>query len=216
MPNKKNPLSTIPLLHLFMLAMAAGICIAIGGAIFLASADKTAGAIFFTVGLFTIVNHGFYLFTGKASYLLENDAQYAARLPMVWLGNLCGAILVALALQASRSGAALAEKAQSLCQAKVDDSLISLFFLGIFCNMLIFVAVDGYAKIEHGAGKILALIFGVAGFILGGFEHCVADMFYFAMASMFTGKALLALLAITLGNVAGGILFPFFKHFSRA
>ena len=45
-------------------------------------------------------------------------------------------------------------------------------------------------------------------FILCGFEHCVANMYYFSVAGMWSGKALVYLLVMTLGNSVGGILFP--------
>ena len=91
----------------------------------------------------------------------------------------------------TRAGAGLAEKAAGLCEVKLSDSFVSLFFLGILCNILIYIAVEGYGKIQHETGKYLALLFGVMVFILCGTEHCVADMFYFWMAGAWSGKALL-------------------------
>lgn len=60
---------------------------------------------------------------------------------------------------------------------------MSLFILGIFCNLLIFVAVDGFKENPHEIGKYLSLFFGVSVFIICGFEHCVADMFYFSLGT---------------------------------
>ena len=47
-------------------------------------------------------------------------------------------------------------------------------------------------------------------------EHCVADMFYFWMAGVWSGRAVAAILVITLGNVAGGVLFPLLRRFTRS
>ena len=83
-----------------------------------------------------------------------------------------------------------------------------MFLLAAFCNILIYIAVEGYGKNPHEVGKYLAIFFGVMVFILCGFEHCVANMYYFSMAGMWSGKALLYILVMTLGNAAGGVLFP--------
>lgn len=73
----------------------------------------------------------------------------------------------------------LAEGAAALCEVKLGDGLVSLFFLGVLCNIFIYIAVEGYKSCPHELGKYLVLFFGVMGFILAGTEHCVADMFYF-------------------------------------
>ena len=85
---------------------------------------------------------------------------------------------------------------------------IVLFLLAVFCNMLIYIAVEGYNKNPHEVGKYLALFFGVVVFILSGFEHCVANMYYFSIAGMWSGKTLLYVLVMTAGNSVGGWVFP--------
>lgn len=188
-------------------AVLAGICIGIGGVVFLSLDDKLAGSFFFTTGLFVICSMGFHLFTGKVCYVLKNDMAYALGLPVIWIGNLIGTTLVAKLVSFTRISG-IAVKAAALCETKLSDSLISLFILGIFCNMLIYIAVEGYGNIPHETGKYLALFFGVMVFILCGYEHCVADMFYFSAADMWSSGALVRLLVITLGNVVGGVVFP--------
>ena len=95
----------------------------------------------------------------------------------------------------------------ALCRIKMDDSLLSLFLLGVLCNIFIYIAVEGYLRNPHQVGKYLSLLFGVMVFILAGTEHCVADMYYFWMAGTVSGRALVCLLIISLGNAAGGSLF---------
>ncbi len=53
---------------------------------------------------------------------------------------------------------------------------------------------------------------GVMVFILCGFEHCVANMYYFSVAGMWSGKTLLYLLVMTLGNAVGGVVFPVIRR----
>ena len=74
-----------------------------------------------------------------------------------------------------------------------------------------FLAVIKANAYGHGiveVGKYLALLFGVTVFILCGFEHCVANMFYFSMAGIFSVQMLVFLLLNTVGNCIGGLLIP--------
>ena len=198
----------------FVSGILAGMSIALGGVIFLSVENRMLGAFLFTVGLFSVCGFGFHLFTGKVCYVFQNDRDYAVRLPVIWAGNLVGTGLIAGAAALTRSGAALSEKAAALAAVKTGDSLVSLFFLGLLCNIFIYIAVEGYGKLQHEVGKYLALVFGVMGFILCGTEHCVADMFYFWMGGAWSGRAVLAILAITAGNCAGGVLLPLLRAYT--
>lgn len=188
----------------------AGICIAVGGCAFLSLDDKVLGALFFVVGLFTICTFGFHLFTGKVAYVFDNDGHFAIDLIPVWVGNLLGCLLVAGLLSMTRI-AGITEKAQGMVDIKLNDSLVSIFILGIFCNLLIFIAVDGFRNNPHELGKYLSLIFGVMVFILCGFEHCVANMFYISMAHMWSGRAIIFILVNSAGNAVGGWVIPVAK-----
>lgn len=203
-------------LKIFAGALLAGMMIAIGGAVFLALDNKVLGALFFTVGLFTICTCGFNLYTGKICYVFDHDKSYALSLPVIWLGNLAGAVLVALLLSLTRQGPAFMEKAASMCEVKLNDSPLSIFILAVFCDILIYVAVDGYKNNPHEAGRYLALFFGVMVFILCGFEHCVANMFYFTMGQAWSVKTFLYLLIMTAGNSVGGVLIPLIRKKIKA
>ncbi len=194
-------------LKIFLSALLAGCAIGFGGIVFLSLDSKVLGSLFFTVGLFTITAFGLHLYTGKVCYVFQRDRAYALDLPVIWLGNLAGTWLVA-ALAGLTRIAGIAEKAAALCQTKDADSLLSLFILGLFCNIFIYIAVEGFNTIPNAVGKYLALFFGVMVFILCSFEHCVADMFYYSMAGAWSFDALLRILVITLGNSLGGVLLP--------
>ena len=199
-------------LKILVSAILAGFCIGLGGMLFLALDNKVVGASLFSTGLFVICTSGFHLFTGKVCYAFQNDGAYAASLPLIWIGNLIGTGGVAIIVRLSRA-ANLAEKAASICEVKAGDSYLSLFLLGILCNIFIFIAVDGFKNNKHEIAKYAAIYLGVVGFILCGAEHCVADMFYFWMAGAWSGRAILCVLVITLGNSAGGVLLPLLRGF---
>jgi formate/nitrite transporter FocA (FNT family) len=197
----------------FLYAVFAGMSIALGGVVFLSLDNKVLGALFFTVGLFTVCVNGFNLFTGKVGYLFENKPTYLLFLLNVWLGNLLGTFLVANLLRLTRIGAALNEKAAALCATKLADSPLSIFVLAIFCNILMYIAVDGFKNNPHEFGKYLGLFFGVSVFILCGFEHCVANMFYFSMAGVWDLHTFVWLLIMTAGNMVGGVVLPLGRLF---
>lgn len=192
----------------FLSALLAGVSIALGGTAYLSLESKIAGALFFAVGLFVICILKLHLFTGKVCYVFENPPAYAVDLLFIWLGNLAGTALAALALRLTRIGPALAEKAAGLCRTKLADSPWSIFILAVFCNIMIYIAVEGFNRAPHDLGRYLALFLGVAVFILCGFEHCVANMYYFSVAGAWSLKALGYLLVMTLGNAVGGVFFP--------
>lgn len=195
-------------LKTFVFAILAGACIAIGGAAFLSVESKILGAVLFTVGLFTVCTFGLNLYTGKVCYIFENKPAYLLDVLIIWLGNLVGTWLTAQAYLATRIGEGMAVKAMPLCEVKLGDELLSIFTLAIFCNVMIFIGVDGFKRIDNAVGKYLALFFGVVVFIICGFEHCVANMFYFSVAGVWSAKTFGYLIVMTLGNAVGGVIFP--------
>jgi len=192
----------------FVFAILAGICIGIGGTVFLSLDNKMLGSALFTIGLFTIVTHGFNLFTGKVCYIFEKEPGYTLDTLIILLGNLVGCVVMGALMLSTRYGDALYEKAASIVALKLNDGLGSIFVLAIFCNMLIFIGVDGFNRNSHELGKYLALFFGIMVFILCGFEHCVANMYYFTVARAWSGRAVLYLIVMVLGNAVGGVFFP--------
>lgn len=194
-------------LSTFLNALLAGLCIAIGGVAYLSVENKIVGALFFTVGLFTIVTFGFSLFTGKVWTVLDDGARALPTLGVIWLGNLAGCAAVGYAVRATRI-AGIAERAAGMCTVKLEDSVFSVFLLAILCNVLMYIAVDGFKKNPHEVGKYIGLFLGVAVFILCGFEHCIANMFYFSVADAWSARAFGYLLVMTLGNAVGGMLLP--------
>ena len=196
------------ILRTFVSGALAGVCIALGGTVFLLTESRLAGALLFTVGLFTICTCGFSLFTGRVCYVFQRGGAYAASLPVIWLGNLAGTVLIALIERATRIGPALQAAAETVCAAKLGDTPGSVFLLAVLCNVLIYIAVDGFANNPHEIGKYLALFFGVTVFILCGFEHCVANMYYFTAAGVWSLRTLGYLLLMTAGNAVGGVLIP--------
>lgn len=194
--------------RIFLKAAAAGIMIGIGGAVYLTLENKVIGAVLFGVGLYTIVLNGLFLYTGKVGYLIsaKDKKAYILQLIFTWIGNLAGTALAAAAISATRIGN-LGRTAEVICKTKLADTPHSILILAVFCGILMYVAVDGFRE----KGNPLILFFCVTVFILCGFEHCIANMFYFSLAGAWSLRAVIYLLLMTLGNSVGGILLPLVK-----
>lgn len=211
---------------IFLYAVLAGLCIGLGGTVFLRLKDTFPGsnviaALLFGIGLFTICTRGYNLFTGKACDLFDNKPGYLLILLVIWVGNFCGCLL--LALVERRTGLCGAEggihtTAQAMVALKMDAGYGSLFLLGCICNIFIYIAVNGFAKNPHELGKYLSLFLGVSAFILAGTEHSIADMYYWSVSgTLFSqpGESLLRLVLISLGNMVGGVLLPLVEKLYR-
>lgn len=192
-------------------AIATGFAIGIGGVVYLSCDNKYIGAFLFGTGLFVILSFGFNLFTGKVGYAVENKPSYLIDLLVIWFGNLIGTAITAGLVLCTRIADNVSGKAQTICETKLNDTLMSNFILAFFCGMLMFIAADGYKNISNTAGKMLAIFLPVVVFILSGFEHCVANMFYFTLAQVWSLKTLGYLVVMSLGNSAGGIFIPLLR-----
>lgn len=190
--------------------MLAGIAISIGCIVFLTIENNVVGSLLFSVGLLTVLKFGLNLFTGKAPYICKNKPSYILFVLLVWAGNFAGTGLTAFLINFTRVKEKIIEKCISIAEIKVNDSLLSLFILAIFCGIMMYVAVDTYinqSKEKNSTSGLVAVLC-VSVFILAGFEHSVADMFYFMLALPIKDW-LLPLLIITAGNIVGGNIFCF-------
>lgn len=192
----------------FIKSVLAGIMIGIGGTIYLSIDNKVVGASLFGIGLFMIVIYGFNLYTGKIGYLVDNfNFKYIKMLVITLIGNFIGTFFVGYILKFTRIYSLIHDKAKLLVNVKLDDSLVSILILAFFCGILMYLAVNTY-KENKDISKYLGVFLGVIVFILCGFEHCIANMYYFSVANIWNLNTLLYLLIMILGNSLGGMLVP--------
>lgn len=187
----------------------AGILIGIGGIAYLAIDNKIVGSFIFSFGLLTVCMYSFNLYTGKIGYLLENKLSYIIELLLSLIGNFIGTFIVGNVMRLTRFSGYV-EKAQDLVNIKLDDSLLSIFILAIFCGMIMYIAVNNYKKQKDIIGKYMTIFMGVMAFILCGFEHCVANMFYFSIAGVYSFKTFYYLLVMILGNSIGSFIIAYY------
>ena len=120
------------------------------------------------------------------------------------LGNaiatcVCGAVIRAVL-------PTVGENALTICTSKLEQTIPSALVRAVFCGILMYLAVSIYR--DHNK-NIAGILFCIPVFILCGFEHSIADMFYFAASGIISLKAFGYLWIIIIGNAIGGMLLPF-------
>lgn len=234
----------LPVLRLLILGFAAGAFIAIGAVTSSTAAHsfdnpgvvRMLSGLFFPVGLCMVVILGTELFTGNSlmvTAVIQKKITWGGLLRnwvIVFFANFAGALAVAICMaffgQLNIGGGELAVYTAKVAASKSLLPWQNAFILGVFCNVLVCVAVYLGNSSQDTAGKILGIFLPIMAFVLCGFEHCVANMYYIpagifanmnpeyakmiAEAGINTsvlnwGTFITAnLIPVTLGNVVGG------------
>ena len=241
---------SLPLLKMILLGIMAGAFIALGAATSSTAAHAVtnvglsrfvAGAIF-PVGLMLITFIGGELFTGNClTSMGAMDHRFSwgkvvRDLCIIWLSNLVGAlIIVALTYFSGNldySAGLLGAYSIKVALGKATITPIKGIASGILCNILVCAAILMGAAAKDISGKVWAIFFPIMAFVVGGFEHCVANMFYIPMGMVaatndaYVAKAAEAYgitadqlanlsvagffanqIPVTMGNILGGMIF---------
>ena len=177
--------------------------VGIGCIVFLSCENVYVGAILFSVALLTVCIMKFSLFTGKIGYIVENfNREHFLLCIACLIGNVIGSL--AIGAIAKLGLPELEMKAGVLIASKLTQTPIQTIIRALFCGVIIHIAVHMYNHKDSLAGIIL----GIPTFILSGFEHSIADMFYFVLASSFTLESALYIVFVVIGNSLGGIVTP--------
>jgi formate transporter len=214
--------------QLLLLGILAGLYIAFGGQLFLVTLagglGKVAGGIMFSVGLILVVVAGAELFTGNVTILIGVLAGAIPKRKMlnnwivVYIGNFIGAVVCAWLIYKSgllgKAGALndLGALSVKVAEYKLAIPFMEAFIRGIFCNILVILAIIMAVMAKDIVSKIFCIIFPIATFVACGFEHCVANMFLIPVGLLAKGipfyKTFIMfenLIPVTLGNIVGGI-----------
>ncbi|MTI49822.1 formate/nitrite transporter family protein [Sporosalibacterium faouarense] len=223
---KKANLST---LQMILLGIFAGVFIGFGahaditviqtlGGIDIGIA-KFLGAAVFPVGLMLVLMAGAELFTGNnlmTLALMDRKITFNKMMKnwvIVYIGNFIGSILLAIILVKTglyKSDAAITTKAIGIAEAKVALPFGEAFLRAILCNTIVVLAVWFATAARDIIGKIFAIWFPIMLFVLSGFEHSVANMFFISLGKMLGGNFtwmqmwISNIIPVTLGNVLGG------------
>ncbi|MEE0059461.1 MAG: formate/nitrite transporter family protein [Acutalibacteraceae bacterium] len=240
----------LPLIKMILLGIMAGAFIALGGVASnvavhgiadVGLARTLAGAIF-PVGLMLVVFTGSELFTGNCLMLTAvldkklKVIQMIKNLVIVYFSNLIGALIIDVLVffsgQFNYSAGGLGAYTIKVALAKTTIDPSTAIVSGILCNILVCLAIIMAGAAKDVTGKILAIFFPIWAFVICGFEHCVANMFYIpagilaATNSDYVQKAnelygitaeqctalthfngIESFLFVTIGNIIGGMIF---------
>ena len=232
----------LPKIRMLVLGIFAGFFIALAGAgsvvasstVESLSLSKFMSGIVFPAGLLMVILAGSELFTGNALIVIsvvEKKVKLKDMLVnwlIVYAGNLIGSLLVAFAfvygdctsLLDGMVGLALVNSAA----AKTAMGTGVAFIRGILCNFLVCIAVWIAAAAKEPIGKIAGLFLPIAIFVMCGFEHSVANMFFIpagmlcdSLTGGYAGLSLLGMIhnmvPVTLGNIAGGLIVGCGYHY---
>ena len=184
--------------------VSAGLMVSIGCAVFLACEDKVVGSVLFTVALLVICFRGYSLYTGKIGFIpFSHKKEDFSVLLLGLVGNAIGMIVFGVLISIALPN--LKEKAIVLCNAKLTQTWAQTIIRGLFCGVLMFIAVYVYKENK----SIVAIIFAIPTFILCGFEHSVADIGYFAVANIISLDVVLFIALVVVGNTIGSMILPY-------
>lgn len=192
----------------------AGMLISIGGAVFLACYAKNAdgslafsyyvGAFLFPVALLCICMKGYSLYTGKIGYVLSaHKKEDISVLLLGLLGNVLGT--AAFGYLCGWVFPNMQETAAALCTAKLGQGYLFGLLRAFLCGILVYLAVDIY---KNNNKSVLGVLIGIPVFILSGYEHSIADMFYFAVYGAASWQSFGYIWMILIGNSLGALIIP--------
>ena len=186
----------------------AGVMVSFGGTVLLSCDNRYYGALLFCIALLAICYFGFNLYTGRVGFLALDHSGAALRTAFLGLlGNFLGTLFMGALIPAALP--ALRTAAQAACEARLGQLPGQTLLRGCFCGVLMYIAVWVYRE-KH---SVLGVLFCIPVFVLSGFEHSIADMFYFSLAGwVFRPRSLVFLLLVVLGNSLGGLFIPLLQR----
>lgn len=181
---------------MFLKSIFGGMMIAIASYIYLQTGG-VIGAFLFAIGLLTILNMDFKLYTGAIGFV--HNKQETKDVVVILLGNILGTCLLFF-FPLPAAGA--------LVSAKLALPLHIVMIKAIICGIFMYTAVSCYKK---QATYMVPLC--VAGFILFGAEHCIADLCYFIASRNLSYDMLIFFIVALIGNSIGALLIDRTKDF---
>lgn len=184
---------------LFRKSISAGILISLGGTAYLTllSENRIFASLMFSLALLAICATGQNLFTGKVCKVKFSPLSIISVF-VVLIGNNLGCILMGKVV--SSINPELIETAREICAKKLYEASTDLFWKAVLCNILVFFAVEAYKK-----GCWIVTVLAAMAFVLCGFEHSIANMFYFSVGRCNGSDVTGYILQNVFFNAIGGI-----------
>lgn len=229
---KKIKLLQTNLTGYFLSSMLAGLYVGLGIILifsiggFLSAAQspftKTVMGISFGIALSLVIIAGAELFTGNVFVMTAGLARKGVTwaqagwlLLVSYVGNLAGSVLLAYVyFLTGLSTGPVGEFIAKTSATKMGLPFGQLFFRGVLCNILVCLAVWSSFRCKEEVAKLIMVFWCLFAFITAGFEHSVANMTLLAIAlfnpagaAVSVGGYVYNLVAVSLGNMVGAVLF---------
>ncbi len=193
-----------------------GIYIGLGATTYLMSDNKFAGCFLFCVGIFLVISYYNMLYT-KIVPNIPFKKYAISDMGIALIGNLIGGIFYAFLISQTRLADQISDKITVMINTKLNDSYISIFIMAIFCAVLVTYAIfsDRVYPDNKLVSVILSFLFIMA-FVMCGFDHVVANMFYYSFYSInngFKASILPSFLVILAGNTFGGFTIGYLEKY---
>lgn len=195
----------------------AGIAIGIGGLLNIVAntylvpeiAAKIIGSLLFPIGLSLVCFLDLNLFTGKIGYLLDNDKSFLLKLLFIYIGNIIGSLIFGgwalVVFKGELHETVLAIASKKLFELSFRP-IIKVFGGSVLCGALVYIAVFSYKTFKQVYLKLIGIFLAIGLFVFLGFDHCIANMFYFTFSwSWKNPVAYLNIAIVTIGNSIGAI-----------
>ncbi|MGL4730973.1 MAG: formate/nitrite transporter family protein [Clostridium sp.] len=197
--------------------------------------SKTVAGLVFPVGLLLVLICGAELFTGNCLLSVAvaekriSVGAMAKNLTIVFIGNLIGSLIIAGLVYAAGlldfNHGGVAAYAIKVATKKANLTFGQALASGILCNIIVCLSVWGSYAAKDVAGKVLMGFIPIFVFVISGFEHCVANMYYFSagmlsklnpayvelshqpaekLANLNMGGIVHNMIPVTIGNIIGG------------
>lgn len=199
-------------LRIILSSILSGIIVGLGGIVFVYCKGSfingaIIGSFLFSFALLLIIEYKLDLYTGKICYLFKENKNYKINIIFILIGNIIGAVGIGYFISLTNNDL-LKLTITQIVDAKMNISLFSAFIMGFLCGVMIFFGVDIAKRSSNQFFRSLIIILCIMIFILSGFEHSVANAFYYSLANIWSLNTILYFVIIIAGNFVGGIFFP--------
>lgn len=184
---------------MYVKSTLAGMMIGLAGTAYLSVDNKALSSFLFSFGLITIIIQDWHLYTGRIGSM--SLRRFCPCFAIILLGNFIGTLIISAAVNLTRIGANIRPVAEQLWQNKLADSWWSILTLSCLCGIMMELAVEGYKRPSNE--HLILVSMPIMIFILCGFEHSIANMFYMNLALFYNFKSVGYLILMVVGNGIG-------------
>ena len=209
-----------------LMALFAGITIGIGCTCFLLCVyslsdafGRVLGGFLFALGIFAIISFEMKLFTGMAASIPTMQKKDYWQLPVCFLCNALGVILAVSLIRLTVLADLIVPLAASVIEPKLAAEYwyVNAFISSILCGVMITMSILAPKYVgKKGLSVTLGVMLPIVVFALCGFDHSVANMYYFACYEETSLKVVVYILLTVLGNMLGGIALPLVINFNNS